>query len=75
MNSYRKALWFEAWTLLAALATQTKTIRIGLLSAIPWRNPAFMARQAMTVDHISNGRLDLGLGLKLRSGRPNNRSR
>jgi alkanesulfonate monooxygenase SsuD/methylene tetrahydromethanopterin reductase-like flavin-dependent oxidoreductase (luciferase family) len=57
-----KAPWFEAWTLLAALATQTSTIRIGLLSAIPWRNPAFLARQAMTVDHISNGRLDLGLG-------------
>ncbi len=56
------APWFEAWTLLSALATQTKTIRIGLLSAIPWRNPAFLARQAMTVDHISNGRLDLGLG-------------
>jgi alkanesulfonate monooxygenase SsuD/methylene tetrahydromethanopterin reductase-like flavin-dependent oxidoreductase (luciferase family) len=56
------APWFEAWTLLAALATQTKTIRIGLLTAFPWRNPAFLARQAMTVDHISNGRLDLGLG-------------
>lgn len=57
-----KAPWYEGWTMLAALATQTKTIRIGLLSAIPWRNPAFLARQAMTVDHISNGRLDLGLG-------------
>jgi alkanesulfonate monooxygenase SsuD/methylene tetrahydromethanopterin reductase-like flavin-dependent oxidoreductase (luciferase family) len=57
-----KAPWFEAWTLLAALATQTTTIRIGLLTAIPWRNPAFLARQAMTVDHISNGRLELGLG-------------
>jgi alkanesulfonate monooxygenase SsuD/methylene tetrahydromethanopterin reductase-like flavin-dependent oxidoreductase (luciferase family) len=57
-----KAPWFESWTMLAALATQTKTIRIGLLSATPWRNPAFLARQAMTVDHISNGRLDLGLG-------------
>jgi alkanesulfonate monooxygenase SsuD/methylene tetrahydromethanopterin reductase-like flavin-dependent oxidoreductase (luciferase family) len=56
------ASWFESWTMLAALATQTKTIRISLLSAIPWRNPAFLARQAMTVDHISNGRLDLGLG-------------
>jgi alkanesulfonate monooxygenase SsuD/methylene tetrahydromethanopterin reductase-like flavin-dependent oxidoreductase (luciferase family) len=54
--------WYESWTLLAALATQTKTIRISLLSATPWRNPAFLARQAMTVDHISNGRLDLGLG-------------
>ena len=57
-----KGHWFECWTILAALATQTKTIRIGLLSATPWRNPAFLARQAMTVDHISNGRLDLGLG-------------
>ena len=56
------APWFESWTALAALATQTKTIRISLLSAVPWRNPAFLARQAMTVDHISNGRLDLGLG-------------
>ncbi len=54
--------WYESWTLLAALATQTSTIRIGVLSAIPWRNPAFVARQAMTVDHISGGRLDLGLG-------------
>jgi alkanesulfonate monooxygenase SsuD/methylene tetrahydromethanopterin reductase-like flavin-dependent oxidoreductase (luciferase family) len=56
------AHWYESWTLLAALATQTNTLRIGLLSAVPWRNPAFLARQAMTVDHISNGRLDLGLG-------------
>jgi len=57
-----KGHWYECWTTLAALATHTKTIRIGLLSATPWRNPAFLARQAMTVDHISNGRLDLGLG-------------
>jgi alkanesulfonate monooxygenase SsuD/methylene tetrahydromethanopterin reductase-like flavin-dependent oxidoreductase (luciferase family) len=57
-----KAHWYECWTTLAALATQTKTIRISLISAVPWRNPAFLARQAMTVDHISNGRLDLGLG-------------
>jgi alkanesulfonate monooxygenase SsuD/methylene tetrahydromethanopterin reductase-like flavin-dependent oxidoreductase (luciferase family) len=57
-----KAPWYECWTMLSALATQTTTVRIGLLSATPWRNPAFLARQAMTVDHISNGRLDLGLG-------------
>ena len=56
------AHWYESWTMLAALATQTRIIRLGLLSATPWRNPAFLARQAMTVDHISNGRLDLGLG-------------
>jgi alkanesulfonate monooxygenase SsuD/methylene tetrahydromethanopterin reductase-like flavin-dependent oxidoreductase (luciferase family) len=55
--------WFEGWTLLAALATQTSRIRIGtLVTAIPFHNPAFLARQCMTVDHISNGRLEIGLG-------------
>ena len=53
----------EAWTLLPALAVQTNEIRIGtLVTAIPFRNPAFVARQAMTVDHISRGRMELGLG-------------
>ncbi len=56
------AHWYESWTTLSALAAHTKTIRLGSFSAIPWRNPAFLARQAMTVDHISNGRLDLALG-------------
>ena len=55
--------WFEAWTLLTGLATQTTRIRIGtLVTAIPLRNPAVLARQALTLDHISNGRLELGLG-------------
>jgi alkanesulfonate monooxygenase SsuD/methylene tetrahydromethanopterin reductase-like flavin-dependent oxidoreductase (luciferase family) len=55
--------WFEAWTLLAGLSTQTSYIRIGtLVTPIMWRNPAFLARMAMTVDHLSNGRLELGLG-------------
>lgn len=54
---------FEAWTLLAGLATQTTRIRIGtLITAMPFRNPAFLARQALTVDHLSQGRLELGLG-------------
>jgi alkanesulfonate monooxygenase SsuD/methylene tetrahydromethanopterin reductase-like flavin-dependent oxidoreductase (luciferase family) len=57
------AYWFEAWTHLAALAVVTKQIRIGtLVSSLPLRNPAMLARQALTVDHISQGRLELGLG-------------
>jgi len=55
--------WFECWTLLAALASQTRSIRVGtLVSNVLWRNPVFLARQALTLDHISGGRLELGLG-------------
>ena len=58
--------WFEAWTLLAGLATQTTHIRFGpLVTPIPFRNPAFLARQAVTIDHLSHGRLELGLGTGL----------
>lgn len=55
--------WFEAWTILAGLATQTSRIRLGpLVSHVIYRNPAILARQATTVDHLSGGRLELGLG-------------
>lgn len=61
------APWFEAWTLLAGLATLTRSIRIGtLVTSMAWRNPAFLARQALTVDHLSAGRLELGLGAGVR---------
>ncbi|MHA1975358.1 MAG: LLM class flavin-dependent oxidoreductase [Candidatus Hodarchaeales archaeon] len=55
--------WFDCWTLLAALSTGTTRIRVGtLVSPLPLYHPAKLARQAMTVDHISNGRLNLGIG-------------
>ena len=53
----------EAWTSLAALACRTKRIRIGTsVTNVAMRNPMVLARQALTVDQISEGRLDVGLG-------------
>jgi alkanesulfonate monooxygenase SsuD/methylene tetrahydromethanopterin reductase-like flavin-dependent oxidoreductase (luciferase family) len=53
----------ESWTLLTALAVETRTIRLGhLVGCNPLRPPALLAKMAATVDHISGGRLDLGLG-------------
>src|SRR5215207_10002435 len=58
--------WFEAWTALPALAEATRTIRPStVVSQIPLRNPAMLARQVFTLDHISNGRVELGLGTGL----------
>jgi F420-dependent oxidoreductase-like protein len=53
----------EAWTLLAALARDTTKIRLGVLvAAVQYRNPALQAKMAASVDHISGGRLEFGVG-------------
>ncbi len=60
------APWLECWTLMAALAVETSTVRLSTnVSQIPLRNPGVLAHQAVTVDHISGGRVELGIGTGL----------
>jgi alkanesulfonate monooxygenase SsuD/methylene tetrahydromethanopterin reductase-like flavin-dependent oxidoreductase (luciferase family) len=55
--------WFEGWISLTAVALATTKLRIATyVSQIPLRHPAMFARQAQTLDHASNGRLEVGLG-------------
>ncbi|HLF99603.1 MAG TPA: TIGR03560 family F420-dependent LLM class oxidoreductase [Acidimicrobiia bacterium] len=54
---------FEGMTTLAALAGQTSTIRLGLLvTGVTYRHPSVLAAEAVTIDHASHGRLELGMG-------------
>ena len=53
----------DAWTTLAGLAAITERIRLGtLVSPATFRHPSVLARMAATVDHISRGRMDVGMG-------------
>ncbi len=54
---------FEAWTSLAALSQVVRRLRVGVIvTDNTLRHPALVARMAVTVDHASNGRLEIGVG-------------
>ena len=58
-----KSPCFEATTTMAAIAAETENVRIGcLVMAIGYRNPALLAKATVTIDHISNGRVEMGIG-------------
>ena len=58
-----KAAALDAWATLAGLAAITNRIRLGtLVSPATFRHPSILARMAVTVDHISQGRVDVGMG-------------
>jgi alkanesulfonate monooxygenase SsuD/methylene tetrahydromethanopterin reductase-like flavin-dependent oxidoreductase (luciferase family) len=62
---------FEGWTLLSALAAQTQRLRLGLLvTSNRFRPPAMLAKIATTVDVVSGGRLDFGIGAGSRPSLP-----
>lgn len=57
------APYFEAWSLIAALGVQTQRLRFGVLvSGNTYRNPGLLAKMAVTIDHATNGRVEIGIG-------------
>ena len=54
---------YEAWTLMAALAASTSRVRLGqMCTCMSYRNPAYLAKVAATVDVVSGGRVEMGIG-------------
>ena len=62
--AYPGQIHFEAWSLLGALARETSRVSLGtLVTPVAFRHPLLLAMSVSTVDHISNGRVILGLGV------------
>ncbi|MEU3615583.1 LLM class flavin-dependent oxidoreductase [Streptomyces sp. NPDC006872] len=62
---------YEGWTLLSALAAHTRRLRLGVMvTSNRFRPPAMLAKIAATVDVVSGGRLDFGIGVGSRPGHP-----
>jgi F420-dependent oxidoreductase-like protein len=54
---------FEAWTLMAALARETSTVRLGtLVTGMTHRHPSLLATEVVTLDHLSGGRVECAVG-------------
>ena len=70
MEAFPKALpvssrgeWFQGWPLIPWLAAKTSKVRIGMsICDTPYRAPGVLAAELATVDHLSNGRLNVGVG-------------
>jgi alkanesulfonate monooxygenase SsuD/methylene tetrahydromethanopterin reductase-like flavin-dependent oxidoreductase (luciferase family) len=58
-----KGKWFQGWPLLPWLAARTEKVRIGMsITDTPYRAPAVFAAECATIDHLSGGRLNVGVG-------------
>ena len=62
-RTFRNGPWFEAMTILAAAAVTTTTLRLGTLVTSPnFRHPVLLAKELLTLDDLSDGRLVVGIG-------------
>jgi alkanesulfonate monooxygenase len=62
-DGYGARMAADAWIYLAGLARETQSIRLGtLVSPVTFRHPAVLAKLAATLDHVSDGRAELGVG-------------
>lgn len=62
-GGYGEHMSADAWIYLAGMARETSRIRLGtLVSPVTFRHPVVLAKMAATLDHLSNGRAELGIG-------------